>query len=66
MQNLPVTLGHDLVVTLQRFEAVGRPGQGFEVVWRKNLALNNREIDLYMVEPTGLDRTPDRKGKVEG
>ena len=59
-------LSVDGVVTLERFEAVGQPCPGIEVVWRENLAWYNREIDLYMVEPTGLARAPDRKGKAEG
>ena len=34
-------------------------GQRFEVVGREEFALNDREVDLDLVEPTGVDWSVD-------
>jgi hypothetical protein len=31
-----------------------------EVVWGKNLSLQNREVDLHLIKPTGVDRCMDQ------
>src|SRR6266699_3392149 len=50
-------LGDDLVMALKMMEALGQDFQGVEVVWGEHLALNDREVDLDLVEPTGVDGT---------
>ena len=42
-------------MTLKRQEAVLYLGQRMEVVRREDLALHDREIDLDLIEPTGMD-----------
>ena len=37
-------------------------GQGREIVGRENLSLNDGEIDLDLIEPTGVDRRVDENG----
>src|SRR6267154_1304192 len=49
----------DLKVTLESLEAVSQHFQGVEVVGREHFSLNNREVDLDLMEPTGMDRAMD-------
>jgi hypothetical protein len=44
---------------LEAKEAVLELAEGDEVIGRQNLALDDREIDLDLVEPTGVDRRLD-------
>src|SRR6266508_6470531 len=46
-------LGDSLVVVLERQQSLLDGGQRREVVGRKHLALNDGEVDLDLVEPTG-------------
>jgi len=52
-------LSDGLIVTLEALETVGQDFQGVEIIWREHLSLNNREVDLDLVEPTGMDGTMD-------
>ena len=47
--------GQRLIVTLKRQEAVLNVGQRIEVVRRQDLALHDREVNLDLIEPTGMD-----------
>ena len=48
-----------LIVDLEGEEALFEFGQRGEVVGREDLSLNDREIDLDLVEPTGVDGSVD-------
>ena len=54
--------GSPLIVALEGEETLFEFGQGSEVVWRENLSLDNGEIDLHLIEPTGVDRRVDENG----
>src|ERR1035437_347520 len=51
--------GDSLVVTFKAFEAVGQHFQGAKVVWGQHFALDDREVNLDLVEPTGMDGAMD-------
>src|SRR5712691_423812 len=51
--------GAPLEVILEAEQAVLDLGQRGEVVRRQDLALDDREIDLDLVEPAGMDRRVD-------
>src|SRR5437870_3103642 len=46
-------------MALKTVEALGQHFQGVEVVWREHLSLNDREVDLDLIEPTGMDGAVD-------
>src|SRR5713101_6356355 len=50
------------VVGLESKETLLEFGQRTEVVGRKDFSLNDREVDLDLVEPTGMDRGVDKYG----
>jgi hypothetical protein len=50
------------VVGLESKETLLEFGQRTEVVGRKDFSLNDREVDLDLVEPTGMDRGVDKNG----
>ena len=43
-------------------EALFEIGQGREVIRGEDLSLNNREVDLNLIEPTGVGRSVDQDG----
>jgi hypothetical protein len=43
-------------VELKREETLFEIGQGSEIVRGEDLSLNNREVDLYLIEPTGMSQ----------
>src|SRR3989339_1481840 len=47
------------VMTLKSQQAFFDSGQRRKIVWRERLALDNREVDLDLVEPTGVDGAVD-------
>jgi len=49
-------------VRLEGKQALFEFGQGGEIVRRENFSLNNREVDLDLVEPTGMDRGMKEEG----
>ena len=49
-----------LVMLLKSMEAMGDFSGGFKVVGCEDLSLNHREIDFYLVQPTGMDRRVKR------
>ena len=49
-----------LVMLLKSKEAMGDFSGGFKVVGCEDLSLNHREIDFYLVQPTGMDRRVKR------
>ena len=49
-------------MALEGEETLFEFGQGREMVWRENLSLNDGEIDLDLIEPTGVDRRVDESG----
>jgi hypothetical protein len=51
--------GDKLVMTLETLEALGQHSQGVEVVLREHFSLNDRQVDLDLVEPTGVDGAMD-------
>ena len=51
--------GDALVVTLEAEEALLDVLKRGEVVGSESFALDNREVDLDLVEPTGVDRAVD-------
>ena len=51
--------GCPLIVELETKEALLEFGQRREIVGREDLSLNDREIDLDLVEPTGVNRSVD-------
>ena len=60
-------LGDVLVVLLEAQQAGLDLGEGREVVGGEHLALHDREVDLDLVEPTGMDRTMHRhEGRIGG
>lgn len=48
-------LGDGFVMTLKGQQAFLHSGQRRKIVWRECLALDNREVDLDLIEPTGVD-----------
>ncbi len=48
-------LGDGLVVALETEDGVGQSAERREVDRRKDLALQDREVDLDLIEPTGVD-----------
>jgi hypothetical protein len=51
--------GSLLVVVLEGEQTLLEFGEGGEVIGSENLALNNGEIDLDLIEPAGMDRGVD-------
>src|SRR5574340_153841 len=52
----PLERGRDLlVITGEGGKALGKHLQRREIVGREDLALNDREVDLDLVEPAGMD-----------
>src|ERR1035437_7196119 len=51
--------GDGLVVTLKAFAAVGQHFQGGKIVWGQDFPLDDREVNLDLVEPTGMDGAMD-------
>jgi hypothetical protein len=49
-------------VELKREETLFEIGQGSEIVRGEDLSLNNREVDLNLIEPTGMSRSMDENG----
>ena len=49
-------LGGLLVALLEAHQLVTKRGEVRKIVGREELALDNGEIDLYLVEPAGVDR----------
>jgi len=49
-------------VALKREETLFEIGQGSEIVRGEDLSLNNREVDLNLVEPTGMSGSVDEDG----
>ena len=54
--------GSPLIVALEGEETLFEFGQAREIVWRENLSLDDGEIDLDLIEPTGVDRRVDEDG----
>jgi len=52
--------GHGFVVPLEAQEPLLELGQGAEVIGGQPLALEDREVDLDLVEPTGVHRRMHR------
>ena len=50
------------VVGLKSKQAFLELGQGTEVIGGQNFSLNDRQVDLDLVEPTGVDRSVDQNG----
>ena len=44
-------------MTLESLETVGQHLQGAKVVWCQNLSLDDREVNLDLIEPAGMDGT---------
>ena len=53
-------LGDLLVAATEREELLLERGEVGEVVGREHLALHDREVDLGLVDPTGVDRGVDK------
>lgn len=51
-----------LVMDLEREKALFEISQGRKVIRGKDLSLNDREIDLHLIEPTGVVRGVDEDG----
>jgi hypothetical protein len=49
-----------LVTALESHQIVFEGDEVDEVAWREELALNDREVDFDLVEPTGMDRRVDQ------
>ena len=47
-------------MTLESQEALFEFRQGGEVVGGENFSLNDREVDLHLVEPAGVDGSVDQ------
>src|SRR6516162_686189 len=54
--------GTTLVVGLESQQPLFELGQRTEVVGGENFSLNDRQVDLDLVEPTGMDRGVDQNG----
>lgn len=54
--------GGSLLVDLEGEEALFEFGERREVVRREYFSLHDREIDLDLIEPTGVDRSVDEDG----
>src|SRR5208282_3487340 len=52
--------GGSLVAGLEGHHVTLQLGQVLEVVWGEQLTLNDREVDLDLVEPTGMNRRMDQ------
>ena len=48
-------LGDGFVMSLESQQAFCELLQGREIVWREDLSLEDREINLDLIEPTGMD-----------
>jgi hypothetical protein len=51
--------GNGFVMTLKGQQALLHSGQRRKIVWRERLALDNREVDFDLIEPTGVDGAVD-------
>jgi hypothetical protein len=51
-----------LIVALKGEESLFEFGQRRGVFWGEDLSLNNREVDLNLVEPARVDRSMDEDG----
>jgi hypothetical protein len=51
-----------LVMTLESQEALFEFGQRGEVAGREDFSLHDGEIDLHLIEPTGVNRCVDKDG----
>jgi len=49
-------------VELKGEEALFEIGQGIEIIRGEDLSLNNREVDLNLIEPTGVGGSVDENG----
>src|SRR5437016_2053395 len=49
----------ELVVALKALELVGQHFQGTKIIWGQDLSLDDREVNLDLVEPTGMDGAMD-------
>lgn len=58
--------GDLLVILLETKEAVFKFGQRCKIVWSEDFALDDREVDLDLVEPTGVNRAMDGNHVGEG
>ena len=54
--------GTTFVVGLESQQPLFELGQRTEVVGGENFSLNDRQVDLDLVEPTGMDRGVDQNG----
>jgi len=50
-------MGCPFIVGLESDETLFEFGQAREIIRGEDLALNNRKVDLNLVEPTGVDRS---------
>ena len=48
-----------LVVFLKAHQSLFQGSDGWEIVWREYLALNDGEVDLDLVQPAGVYRSVD-------
>ena len=55
-------LSHLRIVTFKVQQPVSDFTQVDEIIGREHLALHDRKIDLYLIEPTGVHRQRDRDG----
>jgi hypothetical protein len=51
--------GHFLVAALESVQARGNFGQVLEVIGAEYLSLDDREVHLHLIQPTGVDRHVD-------
>jgi hypothetical protein len=49
-------------MALEGEEALFKFSQRREIVWCEHLPLDNREIDLDLIKPAGMDRDVDEDG----
>ena len=54
--------GSPRIVGLERQQTLFEFGQRREIIGREDLALDNRKVDLNLVEPTGVDGSVDENG----
>ena len=52
--------GNCLIMFLEAKEALFYFFEGTEVIWRESFALDDREVDLNLVQPTGMNGCVDR------
>ena len=49
-------LGDRFIIDLEVQEALGHGRQRWKIVWREDISLHDGEVDLDLIEPTGMHR----------